>query len=79
MTRESVCAISETDKVYCLQHVQPDSRVSVVLSPMGTGVRTQGVEWPEHKADTYVHLGPRLGMCGTVTAFLSISSWHDVN
>jgi len=46
---------------------------------MGTGVITQGVEWTGHKADTYAHLGPRLGMCGTVTAFLCVSSWHDVN
>jgi hypothetical protein len=71
--------ISGTDRGYCLQHVQLDSRANVASSPKGTGVRTQGVEWPGHKADTYVHLGPRLGMCGTVTAFLCIFTWHDVN
>jgi hypothetical protein len=71
--------ITGTDRNYCLQHVQTDSRANVVSSPMGTGVITQGVEWTGHKADTYAHLGPRLGMCGTVTAFLCVSSWHDVN
>ena len=71
--------ISGTDRGYCLQHVQPDSRANVVSCPVGTGVRTQGVDWPGHKPDTYVHLGPRLGMCGTVTAFLCILSWHDVH
>lgn len=69
--------ISGIDRDYCLQ--QTDSRANVVSSPMRTGVRTQGLEWPEHKAVTYVHLGPRLGMFGTVTAFLCISSWRDVN
>jgi hypothetical protein len=69
--------ISGTDRGYCLQHVQPDSRANVVSSPMRTGVRTQEVGWPGHSS--YVHLGSRLGMCETVTAFLCISSWHDVN
>jgi hypothetical protein len=44
--------ISGTDRDYCLQQVQADSRANVVLSPMGTGVITQGVEWSGHKADT---------------------------
>jgi hypothetical protein len=71
--------ISGTDGDCCLHHVQTDSRVSAMSPPMGTGIRMQGVEWPGHKTDTYVHLGPRLGMCGTVTAFMCMSSWHDAN
>jgi len=72
MTRESVCVVTGADRD-CLQHVQTDSRANVMSSPMGTGVITQGVEWPGHKGDTYAHQGPRLGMCGTVTAFLCMS------
>lgn len=63
--------ITGTDRDYCLQHVQTDSKAIVMSSRMG--VITHGVEWPGHKGDTYAHLGLRLGMCGTVTAFLCMS------
>lgn len=39
---ENQCVISGTDKRYCLQHVQPDSRANVVSSPMGTESELKG-------------------------------------